>query len=293
MMRSDDPEPLWSVVGGDKEPWRRGRLFLIALAIWSLISQSLLIGSQLLLGRIEFVLGAGVGAAVSWLLFYFIWIGVHWVRWLSGGFLALLAFANLIWGIRDGNPVRIVDGSIGFPIAAYLALAPSVYFFALRQKEVMRWKEALVVAAVFALLLISFGAAIFGLSRHKAQMETRGRVFADRAFHRIFVEGDAEFLRTHATTRLMREAGWERLSGFMADRSMRVGVARDVQPARGRLRFWFRFPGLLGSEGRMSAEARSDQGPVRFYAVIGEAGGQWQIDAISWIYIDPASFPGG
>lgn len=113
--------------------------------------------------------------------------------------MALVAFANLIWGLRDGNALRIIDGTLGLPIAAYLGLAPSVYFFALRQKEVVRWKESLIVAAVFGLLLVSAGAAMLALFGYKAHLESRGRAFADRAFRRIFVDGDSEFLRSHAT----------------------------------------------------------------------------------------------
>ena len=285
------PEPLWREVVGDTEPWRRGRWFLIALAVWTFATQCLVIGSQILVGRIELVLVASVGAIIFWLLFYFIWIGVHWVRWLSGGFMALVAFANLIWGIRDGNAVRLIDGTIGLPIAAYLALAPSIYFFALRQKEVVRWKESLVVAAVFALLLASVGAAMIALFGYKAHLENRGRAFAERAFRRIYVEGDTDFLRKHATERLMQEEGWERLSRFMADRYMRVGIARNVRPARGRLRFRFRFPGTLISEARMGTHAESDQGPVWLQMVIVETGGEWRIDSLWWRYADPSALP--
>lgn len=291
-MRTDDtPEPLWRAVVGDTEPWRRGRLFLIALAVWTLLSQSVAIGQQILQGRVESVLSASVGALVFWLLFYFIWIGVHWVRWLIGGFSMLLAFANLIWGIRDGNAIRVIEGTVGLPIAAYLALAPSVYFFALRQKESVRWKETLVVAAIFGLLLASFGVAIFALWGYKAERETRGRAFADTTFRRIFAEGDAEFLKEHATARLLREEGWERLSWFMADRYLRVGAVEKLQPAEGQVRFWFQFPVTLGSHGYMSTVAASERGPVRLHARIGEAGDEWQIDGIWWRYADPSALP--
>ena len=290
-MKSDQPEPLWREVVGNTEPWRRGRLFLIALAIFELVIQSLRIAGEILLGRIELVIGACIGAIVFWLLFYFIWIGVHWIRWLIGGLLALVAFANLIWGIRDGNTLRLIDGIISFPIAAYLALAPSVYHFAVRQKEVVRWKESLIVAAVFALLFVSAGATLIPLARYKAQLEIEGQEFADRAFRRIFVDGDTQFLRARATERLMQEAGWERLSWFMADRYMRVGEARNIRPAKGKLQFWYRFPATLVPHGRMTTHAESDHGPVRLDLSVGHAGGEWLIDAIWWRYVDPAAIP--
>ena len=290
-MNTDTPEPLWRSVVGDTEPWRRGRWFLIGLAVWSLISQSVSIGEQILLGRVELVLTGCVGALVYWLLFYFIWIGVHWTRWITGGFTMLVAFANLIWGMRDGNAVRIVNGTVSFPIGAYLALAPAVYFFAVRQKSVVRWKEAVVVAAVFAMLFVSFGAGIIALLVHKIEVEKRGRAFAETAFRRLFFDGDVDFLKKNVTARAMAEEGWPRLSWFMADRYLRLGPARSIGPARGHLRFWFRFPARLGSEGIMSTEAESDHGPVRLHLLIGEGGGHWQIDGIWWQYVHPSATP--
>ena len=290
-MKPDQPEPLWRDVVGDTEPWRRGRIFLVVLALWTALTHLLLIGSQILVGRVDVVLAAGLGALVWWLLFYFIWIGVHWVRWVSAAFSGLVAFANLIWGILYGNPVRLVDGLIGLPIAAYLGLAPAVYFFAIRQKETVRWKESLAVGAVFALLLVSFGTGLVTLARYKSHLETRAHAFADRAFRRVFVDGDSEFLKNHATARLMQEEGWDRLSWFMADRYMKLGVAQDISPARGRLRFWFRFPSTLVLEGQMSAYATSENGPVRLDALVGQVGGDWQIDSIWWRFVDPAAVP--
>ena len=290
-MKPDEPEPLWREVVGDTEPWRRGRIFLVALALWCLLIQSVSIGSLIFIGRIDVVLVASASALIFWLLFYFIWIGVHWVRWLMGGFMGLVAFANLIWGFRDGNAVRLIDGVISFPVAAYLGLAPSVYFFALRQKETVRWKESLAVAAVFVLLLCSFGAAIVGLFGYKAHLESRGRGFADRAFRRVFVDGDSNFLRSHLTEDTLQQIGWDRMSRFMTDHYMRLGIVQNMRPAQGRLQFWFRFPGTLVSQGRMSAYADSEQGPVRLDMVILEGGGEWQIAALTWRFVDPAAVP--
>ena len=290
-MKPENPEPLWREVVGDTEPWRRGRVFLVALAIWTLLTQLVLLGSMLLLGRIDVLLAVALGALAWWLCFYFIWIGVHWVRWLSAALSGLIAFANLIWGVLYAMPIRLVDGVIGLPIAAYLGLAPSVYFFALRQKTRVRWQQSLAVAAVFALLLLSFGTAVFTLAVYKGHLEKRAHEFANRTFRRVFVDGDTEFLKNNATARLMQQEGWDRLSRFMADRYMQMGVARDIKPARGRLRFWFQLPATLGSEGRMTAYAMADHGAVRLDVLIGEADGQWQIDQIVWRYVDPASVP--
>ncbi|MEP6936979.1 MAG: hypothetical protein ABI871_02815 [Chthoniobacterales bacterium] len=39
---------------------------------------------------------------------------------------------------------------------------------------------------------------------------------------------------------------------------------------------------LLISEGWMTANGTSEAKPVRFMILVGEAGGEWQIDAIFW-----------
>jgi len=242
-------------------------------------------------GRLEFVLAVSVGASLFWLSFYFIWIGVHWVRWVSGGLGCLLGFAKLIWGLRDGSGILLVDGTMALVTGAYLALAPSVYFFAKRQREVVRWKESLIVAVVFALLLVSAGATIVGLQAYKAHLELRARAFAAQAFRAVFVDSDTDFLRSHATARLMNEEGWDRLSWFMADRYMQMGAARDLQTPHGNLRFFLRFPRTLVAEGVMTAEANGDNGPVRLHARIGGLGGNWEIDAISWRYLGRRAAP--
>lgn len=287
-MANDEPEKLWASVVGDTEPWRRGRLFLVLLAVCQVLTHLLTIGSQLLIGNVELLLAISVGAIAFWLSFYFIWIGVHWVRWLCGGFSCLLGFAKLIWGWRDGSSLLLIDGTISLVTGAYLGFAPSVYFFALRQKETVRWKETLAVAAVFALLLTSACVTMAGLSTYKGQLEQRGREFADQVFRRVFMEGDSAFLKTHVTDRLLQEAGWERLSRLVGSRYMQTGEARDLQPSQGRLRFWLRLPFTLVAEGVMSTQANTEKGPVVFHLRIGGTRGEWQIDAIGG---DPSRRP--
>lgn len=41
----------------------------------------------------------------------------------------------------------------------------------------------------------------------------------------------------------------------------------------------------------MSTHAKSEQGPVSLHMMIGEAGGEWQIDSVWWRYADPATLP--
>jgi hypothetical protein len=292
-MNRMEGQPLWREVVGDTEPWRRGRLFLILLAILSIGFQSLSFWNLVLAGDIQRMLGLGIFALLFWLQFYFIWIGVHWVRWLNGAWNGFWGFAFIIWGLRDSAGLVVAVGIYCFVTGAYLGLAPSVYFFAKRQRETVRWMESLVIAAVFLLLLGSLAAGIFGLMGYKANLEKEARRFAKTAFTRIFTEHDTYFFLEHASDRLIQDAGGrEVLTRYMQDATMRAGDVHDIRPPVGWLRFSFRFPFHLTSEGEMITEANGVQGHIRMQLIVGEAeGGGWAIHGIRWIHIGSVPLP--
>jgi uncharacterized protein (DUF983 family) len=289
-MNSREVEPLWRAAVGETEPWRRGRLFLVLLAVLTFCLQCLSFGRIILAGDIQRALVLGIVGVVFWLQFYFIWIGVHWVRWLSGAWNALVGFILIIWGFRDGVNLAIGVGIYLFAIGAYLGLAPSVYFFARRQRETVRWKESLAIAAVFLLLLASLGAGMLGLMGYKAHLEEDGRHFADTAFKRIFAEHDTYFFLDHVTDHLMETGGGRgRLTRFLQDATIRAGDVREISRSAGWLRCWYLFPSHLGSEGEMIAEGVGVRGRIRMHLKLVEAGGGWKIEAVWWIYPELAS----
>jgi hypothetical protein len=279
-----EARPLWKeVVVGDTEPWRRGRLFLVLLASVSLIIQGLAVASLIIAGSIELVPVQGIVALLFWLQFYFIWIGIHWVRWLNGGWSALYGFALIIWGFRDSSAVAGVLGLYCLVVGCYLAFAPAVYFFAKRQRETVRWMESLGIAAVFVVLLGGLVAGAFGLVAYKANLEREAREFADRAFRRIFSDHEIAFLLEHASDRLITAAGNRAaLTRFMQDATMRAGDIHELTQPAGSLRFWYLFPFRLASEGPMTAVGRGDRIHIRMQLIIGDASGDWQIHAIRW-----------
>ncbi len=290
-MNPREPEPLWREVVGDTEPWRRGRLFLIILAALTFAFQCLSLWALILRGDIERVLLFGIVSLVSWLCFYFIWIGVHWVRWLIGGWNALFGFALIIWAFRDGAAFLVVFGLYHLGMGVYLGLAPAVYFFAKRQRESVRWKESLVIAAVFVLLLGSLIAGVLGLLGHKANLEAEARKFADTAFKRIFTEHDTYFLLEHASDRLLADAGGRGpLTKFLQDATLRAGDVHSIEPAVGALRFWYIIPSHIGIEGPMTARGVGNRTRIQMQMIIGETEGIWQIHAIRW-YPDFTSPP--
>lgn len=282
-MNPREPEPLWRSVVGDTEPWRRGRLFLFVLAALSFCLQCLWFWSLILLGDIERLLVVGIVTLVFWLSYYFIWIGVHWVRWLVGGWNALSGFALVIWGMRDGAGLSVFAGVYSFLVGAYLGFAPAVYLFAKRQRESVRRGESLVIAAVFLVLLASLGAGVVGLMGYKAHLEGEARKFADTAFKRIFAEHDEQFILENASEHLLKTGGGTAaLTYFLQDANRRAGFVRDIGPSSGSLRFWYSFPFRLGSEGQMHGWGVGRDSRVRMHLIIGEAGGGWQIHAIRW-----------
>jgi hypothetical protein len=283
-MNPREPEPLWRTVVGDTEPWRRGRLFLVLLAVVTFCLQGLMIVLGIVAGDIVSVLILGIFALVFWLQYYFIWIGVHWVRWLNGAWIALAGFVFVIWGLRDKSTFSVAVGLYNLGTGAYLALAPSVYFFAKRQRETVRWMESLGIAAGFLLLLGSLSAGVIGLLGYKSHLEREARAFADTAFIRIFADHDTYFLIENATDRLLQIGGGQPgLSKFMQGAAIHAGDVHDIKRSEGSLRFRYSFPVQLRSGGELRADAIGDHGRrIRMYLLVDEVGGAWKIDAIWW-----------
>lgn len=258
-------------------------MFLVILALVALLFQGLSLGHGIVTGAIEFVLVQGIFSVIFWLQFYFIWIGVHWVRWLNGGLSALYGFALIIWAFRDGAGVVGAIGLYSFVSGCYLAFAPSVYFFAKRQRETVRRTESIFIALGFLVLLGSLVAGVAGLVGYKANLEREARTFADHAFTRIFADHDTEFLLDHASDSLLKAAGGRSgLTRFLQEATMGAGDVHEIEQPVGTLRFWYSFPFHLASEGPMAAVGTGTRNRIRMQMIIGEAGGDWQIAAIRW-----------
>jgi hypothetical protein len=166
-------EPLWQVVVGNKEPWRRGRLFLILFAIFSALVDLFAFGLLIFGGYLNALLFFAAVRSLFWLQYYFIWIGVHWVRWFQGGLSMLQGFAFFVWSFENQSGPMMLWGMFSIAAGAYLGFAPSVHFFATRQKENRQWLEAIAVAAVFGLLLASLASGVLGLFRYQAYLQMK------------------------------------------------------------------------------------------------------------------------
>ena len=177
MTPDDAPPPLWLEAIPDREPWRRGRDAICFITFFLLLGEAAFIARSVLEGDLRtFLLAAGLGG-LGCIFLFFIWVGRNWPRWIIAPFFALAGFANLIWGIRDGDGALFIAGFGGLIFFAYLALAPSVYAFARHQRERIRLGESLIVAAVFVLLLGSLGSGLYAFYSYVMGVESESLWF--------------------------------------------------------------------------------------------------------------------
>ena len=224
-----------------------------------------------------FLLAAGLGG-LGCIFLFFIWVGRNWPRWIIVPFFALAGFANLIWGIRDGDGPLFIAGFGGLIFFAYLALAPSVYAFARHQRERIRLGESLIVAAVFVLLLGSLGSGLYAFYSYVVGVESEAFGFAATTFNQVFVYHDEEFLQSnlkdgeraitphHFIERLGDELG-EPLSVGEVERKFTTRLIARHLWVEGK----FQVPVIYGSHG-----------PVWVNIQVSRIGDGWQIDHIGW-----------
>jgi hypothetical protein len=211
----EEARSLWEQYHSEVEPWRGGRLILVTIGLCFLVSHGVVAAAQIMLGNIEQLLAFSIGCIVFWLQFYFIWIGVHWVRWLAGAWAGVNGFCWLIWGLGGSDALTVSFGAINLLIASYFCLSSSVYFFAKRQRETVRWREAVAVAVVCLLLLCSIGAGMIGLWAFRTQQLREAVEFAEVAAQQIYENADEDWALSHVTHKsLQYYDGRQRLKYF-------------------------------------------------------------------------------
>lgn len=280
-MKTDAPEPLWREIVGDTEPWRRGRMLLVSVAFINLLGQVLIAYSTMLVGAVEVMLFVAVTILTWWLLFAFIWFGTHWLRFLLGGLTLLIGFAQLIWAVRDGATVRLIPGTIDFLIGGVF-FAPSVHFFAVRQREIIRWPEKLAVAVVFALLFASFAGGFLALTFHSAAMREEAEQIGDGILQRLVVQNDTKYLFDHASESLRHRYGTGGLSALMTRKYMMLGDVHALHVAGTRVRTVCQFPATFGYVADIDGQATAKCGTVRSRVQILRASDGWQVNGFAW-----------
>ncbi len=240
---------------------------------------------SILLGNLTgFLLAVGFGA-LAMLLLYFIWLGHNWPRWVLAPLFICSGFANVIWGIVQGNGLLFLVGLGSLTIFAYLMLAPSVYAFARRQRETIRPVESLVVGGVLLLVVASVGCGLYGFYVYDSDLQAQATFFAAKAFNKIFIEHDAEFLRAN----LKDEVRTMSPSVFLASLDASLGPPQWVGSFRGvfttRLKQrrlfltgLFQIPALF-----------HETEPIWINLQVSRIGDGWQIDRVGWEF-QPGKF---
>jgi hypothetical protein len=275
---------LWEQFDSEVEPWRRGRMVLIVIALLNFSFQALIFAAGVIVGETEGLLKLAAVSVLFWLQFYFIWIGVHWIRWVAGAWSGLVGFAYLIWGWRDGNAPLIVFGCINLLVGTYLGLSPSVYFFAKRQQERRNWLHSLAVAAVFGLLFVSFYFGSAGLFAYKRQLEVDAREYAEDAFRKIFTDHDTSFFLTNVTKEaLEKNGGTAFATRFLQQTTMKAGDVHDIEPVMSQVKVTYHFPTTLDCVGVMKTHGVGEHGRrLQLHLRIVEFSRGWQISDVAW-----------
>lgn len=277
-----DTRSLWEQLDSEVEPWRRGRMVLIIIGTFYFLLQVSVFIATVKDGNIEGVLVFGSACAVFWLLFYFIWIGVQWVRWVAGAWSGINGFIFLIWALTDSNGLFAAVGSINLIIGAYLCLSPSVYFFAKHQQEKRNWLHSLAVGVVFVLLFITFVIGSVGLFVYHGRLYDDAVQFADQAAEHIYTDQDREWMFAHFSPDEIAAVSPEGLNAFFRDNAGRVGPVLQISTPSGPMQLVYHFPAEFTSSAQLIAEGKSSYGPVRIYFSISDRGDGWKIDRTWW-----------
>ena len=229
-------------------------------------------------GNIESLVLFGSVCAVFWLLFYFIWIGVQWIRWLAGAWCGLNGFILLIWALTDSNGLFATIGSINLIIGTYLCFSSSVYFFAKHQQERRDWLHSLAVGSVFVLLFLTFIAGSIGLFLYHIRLYADAVQFADQAAEHIYTDQDADWMFAHFSPDEIAAVSPEGLRAFFRDNVGRVGPVLEISRPAGSVSFSYHFPAQFVAWAQMRSEGKSSFGPVHVYFDISDPGNGWRID---------------
>jgi len=289
MMR-DDTRSLWEQYDSAVEPWRRGRGILVLIGLLNLVLQGLNITAQIAFGNLQLLLPRITAFVVFWLLFYLIWIGINWVRWLAAGWCGVVGFILLIRGWVDGNSFQVVFGCIDLTIGIYLGASPSVYFFAKRQQEKRNWIRSVCLGAVLGLMFVSLFVANMAVHAYKIWLEREAGQFAAEAFARIFTNHDTEFLLDRITARgLIASGGREQLTQFVKTTALQTGDLHDINRTAVWSKLTYSFPVNFGCVCRVIAKGTGTAGPVQLQIDITNSDQDWQIETLSWHYLNSSS----
>ena len=287
-MAEDEPENLW--LYGQMEPWRRGRIILLNITIFYAVLQALVFAATLLVGAIEVAMGFALTLVVWWLLSAFVWFGTHWVRWLLGAWGLGIGFADFIWGIRDQSVIVWSMGVLSLIVGAF-CFAPSVHFFALRQRERIRWPEKLVVVAIFFILAGSCCLALVGMAAYRTLVQREAEDYGSSALQKIFAENDTVYLLGEASDEWLHQpAGNLAVTAPLTQKLLQLGDVENVRVTKTELHPVYKFPLTISYVGVIDGEGRGRCGAVWLRLAVTRSQTGWRINGFWWRCWNPTRY---
>lgn len=277
----EDTRSLWEQYDSEVEPWRRGRAVLFVIGLVYLSFQVLRLWATLTGGNLNAFLALAAFCSVFWLLFYFIWIGVNWIRWAAGAWTGFNGLAYLIWAARD-NGWFAVAGSIDLLIAIYFCFSSSVYFFAKRQRENRSWFRSGIIAGLFVFLCMTFAATAVGLVQYEKYMQTAAIEFGTEALQRMYGDQDRHWLMEHSTPEALSNREGRGVMSVFDEANRYVGPVHQISAASGQARIFYRLPVTFISVANLVADGESNYGHTCLYLAIINLGQNWQVQGTWW-----------
>lgn len=157
-----------------------------------------------------------------------------------------------------------------------------MHFFAVRQREKIRWPEKLAVAAVFLLLLVSFALAFIGFNFHRLQMQQEAQRYGESALRHLFLENDTAYLLDQASEDFYHEYGRLRLSQILVQKALRLGDVHDLHLTSTNLRSVYVFPATFGYLGVVDADAIGNCGAVHLRVQVLHVPTGWRVRGLWW-----------
>ncbi|CAN5467404.1 hypothetical protein BH18VER1_BH18VER1_12430 [soil metagenome] len=285
LVEADAPEPLWRSVVGDPEPWRRGRILLVCVAAVKVAAQAVMLATAIRTGALLFGISASIDVLIWWLLFAFIWLGTHWVRWLLGSFSFAFAFFHLVQafahGSREAVPLTLLQVMLEVFVGA-ACFAPSVHFFAIRQREKIRWREKLAAAAIFGLLIASSVFTFLGLIFYTEGVQRDERRDGETVLRRLFVQNDTRFLLDHASAPFFDKYKQRGLSWLLQQQFVQMGELHNFTVTGTTLQTHYSFPATFIHTGVVHGVADTDCGRAQLRVLLVGSPRNWKIDGFSW-----------
>lgn len=161
--------------------------------------------------------------------------------------------------------------------------APSVHFFAVRQKENIRWPEKVLVAVVFLLLFAVVASTFLGVNLSRRFVERDAVRYGEEALRRVFVDEDTAFLLEQASQAWKNNPyGNLGVTYPLTQKDMQLGPVESTRVTGVNLRSYYEYPASLRYEGVIAGEGFAACGVVLLRLQLHRTASEWRINGFEW-----------